>query len=385
VPDLSVNPLRRQNFPAADEDGSSAREGDMGTRFSLLARIKRSAPAAGLGLAVLAAGIGLAGPAQAAGTAKPVVLAGVSCVRPTWCMAVGTALGAHNAPQNLAEIWNGTSWRLVATPSGTGLARVACSATWYCLAFGEGGRNTPAFRWNGRIWLKIPEPRGASSVPSCASRTMCIVGNGYEQSVLSWNGKKWTDTQLCGASASAQCITSTSCASTSFCMAVGTVKNEIYNLMAAVAVWDGKHWSNLYPPDVDDEGTDSSMDMVSCAGQVCLMLGSTDYAWDNTTKTWQDVSPTSEVSGGARALSCSSGTDCMTVGGYPANAWWHDGTWTDTENAPSGKNPLYVAVSCKSGSCVAVGYHFVGGKPQPLAESWNGTAWKFITPKSPAR
>src|ERR1700685_4476201 len=100
------------------------------TGFSLLAKVKRSASAMGVGLAVLGAGVGLAGPgggaplvpaarrAWAAGAARPAMLSGVSCVRPSWCLAVGTAFGAHGASQDLAETWNGTSWRPPASPPG---------------------------------------------------------------------------------------------------------------------------------------------------------------------------------------------------------------------------------------------------------------------------
>lgn len=350
--------------------------------------------AAGACLAMLGTGIGLAGQAQAArrapaaGAAKQATLVSVSCVRPTWCMAVGDAFGAHNVHQDLAEIWNGTSWRLVAAPVGAGLGQVACSATWNCLAFaGPGqysGRNTPTFRWNGRKWLKIAEPKEASSIPSCVSRTMCIVGNGYAQSVLSWNGKTWTNTQLCGGNRNAQCVTSTSCSSVSFCMAVGTIENEIYNFDADTSIWDGTKWSDLVPPDGYDEGADSALSFVSCAGQTCLMLGSEDYEWDNTTKTWQDVPSPMGLPGGIRALSCSSGTDCMVIDGGSANAWWHAGAWTNPQFAPAGQLAHFVAVSCKGGSCLAVGYGTTAGKTLPRAESWNGTAWQLITPKAPA-
>jgi len=300
-------------------------------------------------------------------------------------MAVGTALGAHNAPQNLAEIWNGKAWRLVATPAGGRLDGVSCSATWYCLAFNDQKAKTSALRWNGHKWLKITAPRGGTAAPSCASRSMCIEPNTYAQSVLTWNGKKWTNTQLCGGGPSARCVTSTSCANASLCMAVGSVKNEIYNVNESASVWNGTQWSNALPPGAFDEGTDSYLYQVSCAGQSCLVFGTNDYEWNTTTKIWQDVTPTNGVSTrSSRALSCSSDTDCMAIGYGPVNAWWHAGTWTATQFAPAGKQPPFRAVSCKSGSCVAVGYHSVAGKPRPLAESWNGTAWKVITPKAPA-
>ncbi|HET7015597.1 MAG TPA: hypothetical protein VFI65_16890 [Streptosporangiaceae bacterium] len=340
---------------------------------------------AGVCLAVLGAGIGLAGQAQAAGTAKPVSLSGVSCVRPTWCMAVGTAFGAHNAAQNLAEIWNGKAWRLVATPAGGGLGGVACSATWYCLAFNDQEAKTSALRWNGHKWLKLTAPRGATAAISCVTRTFCIEPNSYAQSVLTWNGKNWTNTQLCGGSHSTRCVSSISCASTSLCMAVGSAQNEIYNLNADAEVWDGKQWTTIFPPDALDEGDVSSFGVVSCAGQICLALGSNNYVWNTATKTWQDANPPSGVAGGGLALSCSSATDCMAMSGFDTqNGRWHDGTWTNTDLAPSGANSRFAALSCKSGSCLTVGFKFVSGKPRPIAESWNGTAWKLLTPRAPA-
>lgn len=305
--------------------------------FSMRARVKRGAAGAGVCLAVLGAGVGLAGQAQAApsaGAAKPAILAGVSCVRPSWCMAVGTTFGAHGVTQNLSEIWNGTAWHLVASPSGSGLGGVSCSATWYCLALGTQGGQTPAFRWNGSKWLKIAEPRGAAGPPSCARRSMCVVANSYAESVLTWNGSRWTNTQLCGGGPSSRCITSTSCVSASLCMAVGWGLNEIYNSNDSAHLWDGKQWSNSLLPNAEDEGDDSALYDVSCAGQNCLALGSSDFEWDNVAKTWQDVTPTNGVNTTARAVSCSSGTDCMAVGAAD-NAWWHAGTWTSTNFAPA--------------------------------------------------
>jgi hypothetical protein len=353
--------------------------------FSLLAGLKRGTLAAGVCLTVLGAGVGLAGQAQAApvaaSKAKPAGLFGVSCVRPSWCMAVGAAFGAHNAEQNLAETWNGTAWHLVTTPAGTGLGGVSCSATWYCLAFGVNG--APALRWNGSKWLKITAPRGATSTPSCASRTLCIEPNSFAQSVLSWNGSQWKNTQLCGGTPSARCVTSTSCANTSLCMTVGSVENEIYNVNASASVWNGKQWSNALPPDGYDEGDDSALYQVSCAGQSCLALGSTDYEWDNTTSAWQDVTPDNGVRASGRALSCSSGTDCMVISGVRGNPWWHAGTWSNTQFVRSGKDSQFTAVSCKSGSCLATGFNFASGE-HAIAEFWNGSTWRIIAPKAPA-
>ena len=65
----------------------------------------------------------------------------VSCPTAHSCMAVGTYVKASGIGVNLAEQWNGTSWRILPTPnpSGTavnGLFGVACSSSSACMAVG---------------------------------------------------------------------------------------------------------------------------------------------------------------------------------------------------------------------------------------------------------
>jgi len=337
---------------------------------------------------MLGTGISLAGQAQAAPVAKapvPAQLTSVSCVRPTWCMAVGTTFKGVYPANNLAEIWNGASWRLVATPAGAGLATVSCSATWYCLAFGsvdflKGIKKAPAFRWNGSKWLKIPAPTKPVSV-SCASRTLCVTEHSHQQSVETWNGKLWTNTQLCGGG-SEHCTADTVCASASLCMTVGWGKTELYNEDALAHIWDGKQWSNSYVPEDGDAGIDSTLFGVSCTAQMCLAVGSpASYEWDDVTKTWHDVTPGSGVKLSGLDVSCGSTTSCMMGGG----AWWNGSTWTNTQFAPApGTNPWYSWVSCKATMCLAVGATTIAHKERPIAQMWNGTAWNATTaPKAP--
>src|SRR4029077_14302648 len=42
---------------------------------------------------------------------------GVSCVSPSWCAAVGQSFNAGVGGRTLVEMWNGKTWRIVASPS----------------------------------------------------------------------------------------------------------------------------------------------------------------------------------------------------------------------------------------------------------------------------
>ena len=116
-------------------------------------------------------------------------LSGVSCPRPSFCMAVGQrADGAHGA---LAELWNGKRWRVLATPTVTGphggsnLFNVSCVSAARCLALGQ--KNTASSSlsvsfvevWNGLRWrvmdLRVPRDAQLAGI-SCGRRTCMIVG-----------------------------------------------------------------------------------------------------------------------------------------------------------------------------------------------------------------
>jgi hypothetical protein len=302
-------------------------------------------------------------------------------------MAVGSTIRAHSPAGNLAEIWNGGSWHKVATPAGAGLQSVSCSATWNCLALGRPNPvKVAVWRWNGSKWRKLPAPQKPQYFDvSCGSRTMCVTEHSHQQSVLTWNGKQWSNTQLCGGG-SEHCTVDTSCASASLCMTVGYGKNEYYYKDALVHIWDGKQWSNSFVPEDAQLGPDSTLFWVSCTGQMCLAIGSpVSYEWDTTTKTWHDVTPDNGVALSGADVSCGSSTSCMMVGGLQGgNPWWNGSTWTSTQSAPApGKNPDYLWVSCKATMCLAVGVTTVSGKERPIAQSWNGTAWRATT--APAR
>jgi hypothetical protein len=133
-------------------------------------------------------------------------LLGVSCATPRACVAVGS-YGT--------EIWNGTRWRLVpmATPAGgqvISLDGVSCTSATACTAVGayfshNAGPLNLAETWNGTAWRvqatpdPIPQGRNQLNSVSCTSPRSCTAVGVDAASdfappggfVETWDGVRW--------------------------------------------------------------------------------------------------------------------------------------------------------------------------------------------------
>ena len=140
------------------------------------------------------------------GAASNTLLLGVSCTAPSACAAVGD----HGS-----EIWNGTGWRFVpmTTPPGgqaLELNGVSCTSGSACTAVGfyfspAGGPLTLAETWNGTAWRvqatpnPITQGRNQLNSVSCTSPRACTaVGVDAAsdfappgQFAETWNGTRW--------------------------------------------------------------------------------------------------------------------------------------------------------------------------------------------------
>ena len=69
----------------------------------------------------------------------------VSCASPASCLLVGAHWAGKSGPSaNLAEAWNGASWRIVTAPAPVrrgiaGLTDVACPTVRFCMGVGQSG------------------------------------------------------------------------------------------------------------------------------------------------------------------------------------------------------------------------------------------------------
>ena len=344
---------------------------------------------------------------------------GISCTSSSNCVAVGDRLDGDSDQVTLAEIWNGSKWKMMSTPNPTGasqpeLESVSCASAGSCVAVGEVGTDVPeplAESWNGTSWAIDSVP--GSSNPgylygvSCPTTSRCMAvgvrfsanGGLGRAAADSWNGSTWVRTKVIQpAGNSGVSLDSVSCPSAGSCEAVGGYAGDGKEGATLAETWNGTSWIIQKTPNPKGSSY-TELTSVSCMsasdcfavglGSPVTQPGPTSLAelWNGTI--WSIVS-TSNPSGSEGVqlfgVSCSSATACAAVGENSiANQVndtlamiWNGKTWTiePTPTPSSGGGGLY-GVTCSSAStCMGVGVSFGSKGPTALlVESWDGETW----------
>lgn len=296
---------------------------------------------------------------------------GVSCEPKGTCLAVGSFDSASGQPATLVERLQSSGWSVQASANymvylSAGLNDVSCTSDTSCTAVGGASSGPLVEHWDGSAWAIQDLP------PDTVSDTFQAV----------------------------------SCPTPSGCAAVGSYAVNSQQSQALASVSNNGHWSmaQASPPGA----IDSSLTGVSCATMTyCIAVGSYQSAantasipfaelWDGTAWSTRPVpSPADGNSPVLERVSCSSTTACIAVGQYtPFGSSqsrvlaeeWNGSSWAiQSTPIPSGASAGFAGVSCRSASvCVAVGYSVVSGPfPHPLAEIWTGTSWSLQSTPSP--
>lgn len=346
-----------------------------------------------------------AAPTTAASGATVTQLAGVSCTSATACVAVGYtargSLGRTVAFVPLAEIWNGSKWRIAATPdpahyTGSQLRSVSCTSATACVAVGFSvlgserlARRMTAFaeRWNGVKWTLQPIAEVKNAIftqlvgVSCTSPIACTAvgqssGKTWASLVERWNGSVWKvqPTPHPRTFIYAQTfLDGVSCSSATACAAVGesdTLRgfSHAYDTYRSLAErWNGRSWSIQSTPR-PQRATEAVLDGVTCvATNACTAVGSD--------------------------LLNPSGTDS----GLLAESW--SGMKWSIQTAPEPASPAppnavaqFSGISCTSvAHCMAVGssgaaggYTYPGGDfAGVVAEQGSGAGWVLLSTPTP--
>jgi hypothetical protein len=337
-----------------------------------------------------------------AGAAFASLFHAVSCPSAGTCVAVGQHSNRVGVGVTLAEAWNGTSWHVQYTPSpagtiGSQFKGVSCVSPRACSAVGNyatqsGSNMALAEGWNGTRWRiqATPLPAGAATSSlggvSCTSASNCVAVGSYNTSTGSplpfadrWNGTSWS-VQPMAAPVGTTYITLTgvSCTSASHCVAVGGYGART-GLLTLAEVWNGTSWHVQQTPNpVNGQGPQFSG--VSCtSASACTAVGSYSgprieqtlaERWDGTN--WS-LQPTPNQPGAARneldGVSCTSASTCTAVGltalsdGVPPTAlamgWDGSGWHIQAVPVPAGSSTSALAgVSCTSSACTAAGSYF---------------------------
>jgi hypothetical protein len=330
-------------------------------------------------------------------------LSGVSCLSADSCEAVGY-YSEGNGGLNLAEFWNGSTWKVQSTPATTDseLGGVSCTAANACTAVGT----AVALRWDGTTWSAqtLPKPHRATipdlaSVVCTSGQTCTAVGTYYIEGVANpvaefWNGQAWKlQPTGIGTSFDTAFLSSVSCQPLVNCTAVGTYLDPVDGYRSFAETIDVQ-WQVQSTP-VPSGAVVSHIDGVSCTSATACMAVATYIAskpglhdfteiWNGTS--WTDGTIPQPTVTNLNAVSCTSATACMAVGDDTSNnsvqplaARWNGTAWTEQDlPLPSGESvALLNSVSCPTAtSCVAVGTaNNAAQQADAFSEVWNGSTW----------
>jgi hypothetical protein len=261
-------------------------------------------------------------------------LGGAGCPTPSECWVVGEQGGLNFSP--LTERWTDGRWRIVPSPSTTGvsLQAVACPVVSSCIAVGNVGNplgGAIAEEWSGHSWR--PEDNPLLSWPSgvsCLQRNECVaVGEnlGGPQALASnWNGSNWRMLNVPNTQTAnflgVNCMTTTSC----WFVGYGQNRIGIESNYAIAERWTRGRWT-VDRIDAPRGGSILQLESVSCVGSsFCVAVGGNDVRpvsaiWNGTS--WKLVrmpavgpeESDSLLPGGLASVACSSASDCLAVGG----------------------------------------------------------------------
>jgi hypothetical protein len=354
------------------------------------------------------------------------LLIGVACTSATGCLAVGysnPSVFNNQSPATLAEQWNGSTWRVRATPNPPGAAAgnlnaASCVSPSACIAVGNtsnsrGTSLTLAQRWNGRNWRIQPTPSPASGGNllgvSCPSQSSCVAvgghGNpntGVPPGTLAerWNGRDWRIQPTPNPPGGGWFLSAVSCTSPSACTAVGgrlepTTRNRLATLAER---WNGRSWRIEATPNPPGQAVKLLTGVACPSRSSCLAvggefdpatgesLGTLAERWNG--RTWRIVPTFKAAPAGPNAflngVACTTGTACTAVGNQTlaktlAERWngrnWHVQA---TPNPSGGQNIFLAGVACPARTvCTAFGLNLTGSGPLTLAERWSGGRWRI--------
>ena len=303
-------------------------------------------------------------------------ISSMSCPKAGWCMAVGSGPPIGSVAQD----WNGTAWTNLLTGRQDELLAVSCTSPRNCIALGTYVTShvvltTIAMAWNGQKWQLTARPPEPVSSISCTSITFCMaIGN--HGAAVKWNGHAWSEVGPAVTDAAGL-----SCASAGFCMAIETNDGALS--------WNGRRWINQ-TASTQVPGDWITLGSVSCASAgFCNLLGSymlADCANCNQCSGCDDTYPITEQWNGTTwdpdpdspsgvAVSCPTASFCLELSNDYALAW-RDGVWTQ-------QNVTFPAqltgVSCATASsCMAIASSVPAGGHTAVnyAEYWNGRSWR---------
>jgi hypothetical protein len=226
----------------------------------------------------------------------------VSCPSASFCMAVDQAGNA------VAFTGGGWSAPVAVDNTRNALTAVSCTSASFCVA-GDGGGN--GFIYNGSAWSApvtinhVSNHQGVGGI-ACPATSFCVaVGEGGDVETSTNGGAAWSPTPVTIGSNN---LTSVSCPSASFCVAVDTAGNAY--------TYNGTAWSGAAPIDtVNGQIDGGEMRAVSCpVSSFCAAIDGRESVLTFNGSTWSAPQQL-ETAALASGVSCASSSFCVAVDG----------------------------------------------------------------------
>ena len=250
-----------------------------------------------------------------------------------------------------------------------GVNDVLCASSRFCAVVDDGGY---AATWNGSIWSRSAsiDPTGSLSSVSCTSAAFCIAVGGASVkgstpsagTAVQWNGSSWSPS----ASIDPEALSTVSCISpTQECLAAGSISTVTFN--------DGA-WSNPEEWPEPSDLVDDQPSALSCVSALlrcrerrrCRDLHGVCRRIDPSLPDEESI----DSSGDLESVSCPSSSFCVAIDGSGNAVVMSSGIWSHPVRVLSsaGDDGVAPSVSCASSSfCVVVS--------DTGATIWNGSAW----------
>ncbi|HEY1915921.1 MAG TPA: hypothetical protein VGH27_10145 [Streptosporangiaceae bacterium] len=198
--------------------------------------------------------------------------AAVTAISVTDLWAVGNYENASGIYSTLAEHWNGTTWKVVATPNQTGwpnnylysVSGDSASDIWAVgtsLSSNNLDNSTLVEHYNGKTWTEVTSPNPDatydefSGVDAISPTDVLAVGSEDDSSgfpvMLSetWNGNTWTQQPTPTPSGDdASSFANLSAISPTNIWATGFYQSNSFALLSLSAHWNGKKWTQVSSP-----------------------------------------------------------------------------------------------------------------------------------------
>jgi hypothetical protein len=298
-------------------------------------------------------------------------LNGVAAISSTDVWAVGD-YGNGNGGLTLVEHWNGTHWKVVASPnvnnslsdSLSGVAAIAANDVWAVGSYRDASntQQTLIEHWNGAQWSIVQSPNVQSlfnvlaAISPVSAKDIWAVGNasggnGFQPLFEHWNGAQWSIVQSQGTGG----LSGVAAIASNDVWAVGAISGN--NIQTLIEHWNGSTWS-----------------VVSSSGPGVAINNLNGIAAISANNVW--------------AVGDDADSGAPSAQYRPLIEHWNGSSWSVVTIRMRGTSDFINGISAVSASNIwAVGFYRTSLDPNgpyfTFIEHWNGSAWSVVKSPSP--